>query len=517
MRNFKKFPCYFQELYLSVVDVESQNRVPNSIALPRAVEGLDICFDLLWEARALFESRQAYLKHRKWQLRLHNTLRTVREQHTALAQEAAQRQHQAQEAVKRAKEAAKLAREKSASASPNARSRREHLSHEQMQRNVEAGASSLAGYLADTATAVGQLAVFVAASGKDDARKGSQASDEQEKILQRLIGACEVEFHALRRWLAVPLGSPQYSHRHKKGQLGLPKGAKTGASDTAAYGSDDSFDGSEDMQDGDHSNAGNGSDSSDSDGPIILSASQQRRREMARKRVLGVLRGRRREQMKQQQEAEQKEAERRAKLLRKRQQQEQLQHQQQRQKQRARQQLLQQQRLGQTRTQLKQLAGPRVGHKDKDETKTDSNGLQSRDTVPSSAIRNKSATGATPFLRNPVAITELPAIAGPSTPAQFVSKEYDVLGGLFFPGAGGRVGLDGREDVVRKVMAKTWVDKERFKELVTSSKEARLSDSNIARIYRVIDVHGTGSVHAFDLLLGVATVLFAARWVFDLL
>ena len=500
-----------------------------SDALAEAVEGLDICFDLLWEARALFDARRNFQEQREWQLHLHQRLHSTRESLSDLEQQVAVARQQAVTAMAASR------------ASPGKNASELHRQAE-LRRLTAAGIGQLDELLKAASESVQELADFVDAGGgrgefgaphsnghgKVDA-EGSDSGDSAQQLLESHLSACEAEFLVVRQRLANPLYalSPLQSPRRERAATNAAmlqySEAAPGTPQIGSLSLDDSLSFQSEQEEGfpvlNGTEYGGGispfdehhegvvagealSDEFEYDEPPMLSSSQIARRAFVHRKVLSVLRGRRRRRQRERDE----EAEKNKKIRDER---VQLQQRKQRQQQRAR---------SKVRAKRRKAASGRqtdLGDQSGVGATGDALALSQGHTLPNARMK----------------ITHLPAAT---------ASELTMLAELFFPHVGSRDGhskpgvasgpaprREATNAVIRTVMQHSSVDLAEFLQLVDVRNAAvstertghevehapGVSESVVARVFRAIDVHGQGSVHPFDFLLGILAVGFAAVYV----
>ncbi len=234
--------------------------VGDEALLAEAIDNLDVCFDLLWEARALADARAAFRRHRGWQLRLQRLLRAVRGELGDLEQQVAQARWRAAAFVESV--VAKNSHHHGGGGSSSSSSTTTTTSaataaavalaaatggtvaggaggggggklpppselHRQaeLQRLTDSGIAQLDGMLADATAAVEEFAEFVASGGNGGSggtaagaagNGGGNGGDEAaEHELEVRLQGCRSEFATVRQRLANPLysASPMASPR----------------------------------------------------------------------------------------------------------------------------------------------------------------------------------------------------------------------------------------------------------------------------------------------------------------
>ena len=414
-------------------------------SLTQVIEGLDICFDLLWEANALHQARTDFKRHRNWQTRLHQVLKSTTTQYDELAQEAV---------VMRQQTMVRLAALNAApGSSPSALHRQAEYA-----RLTRIGIRELEDVVESAADSIAEFRAFVERGPEVTSATGQDSSVEDEQALASMLRDCKEAFGVVRKRLSHPLHSVSSLSNDLRRTPSRARNPTFGdTSSEVADQSDDSLDGDDgDSQFGDVLHFFDAHDLDDDDycyeEPAALSASQARRRRVVQKSVLTILRARRRRSRRRDDEEETRKAK----------------DQQRRQRRRL---------LAEQKKQTKRgTSAKKSAHKS-----------ANRSLAKNSRTTTRSAPGLqkqTPS-RSATKITELPGLR---------SAALDTLGELFFPGVGTKDAKDGRSDeIVRAVMAHSEIDLDHFMQLVRSRIAAVVSDSPFKTLH-VFDSSSPGSL-----------------------
>lgn len=305
------------------------------------VNELDACFDLLWEARALFESRRTFQKHHTWHLQLHQRLKTIKMEYKDMKQQGLKLCQKAQMSIPNeiikfdeSDEKNKYYQQttnnidddkgnsdKSPSISHQRTDMWRHVAAE--IQNLKARINSVETFLENFATAL----TLSSAKHNDNEKEMIDELDEDkaQRNMETLAKAAEHEVMMLKRVIChsrlgfspsqwqtsnygrlytannsnrfdkIPIDASNEIVLHSgsndfKGKAPSNTASSISTTSTTTVASLKTFAISE-------SRLGNWSEQSDEE-PLILSASQQARKKRFHRRMLGIFRERRRKQWK---------------------------------------------------------------------------------------------------------------------------------------------------------------------------------------------------------------------------